>query len=434
MRVVVESDEGLKKKLLVDLPAERVDTAVEKKLTELAKQVKLDGFRPGKAPVKVVKQRFGESVRQDVFGELVQTTCFEAATEQKLIPVGKPDILLRDPVEEGGFSYTAIFEIMPEIILADLSGQKLTKTVAEVSEKDVDEMIEKLREQKTDWIEVERPAKNGDTVHLNFFGQVDEKPFEGGSADNFALILGSGSMIEGFEDGILSSIPGDKPLLNVVFPNDYRVEALAGKAATFETEILKVSEPKLPELDEAFIKEFGIDDGSLEALRAEISKNMRNELNQKLDRMLKDAAMDLLRDCNQMEIPSAMVLEESERMKHQMHEEIKQRGETSNFDLPSKIFEEQAKQRVQLGMLVSEIIENQKLDADDDEIKEMISKLAGSYQDPTEVIDYYMNNPDQKGSIKNLVLENKVTDWVVNQVSVKEEKSTFSEVMNPNQK
>jgi len=433
MQVSVESGEGLEKRLLVDLPAEQVSTAVDKKLTELAQHVRLDGFRPGKVPMRVVKQRFGDSVRQEVYGDLIQATYYEAATEQKLMPVGDPSIELRDPAEEGGFSYTATFEVMPKVELADLSDKEITKVVAEVTEADIDEMLDKLRQQRTEWAEVERAAQDGDTVHIDFKGMVDGEVFEGGSAENVPLVLGSGSMIEGFESGILGASAGEERTVHVTFPEDYRAEHLAGKPATFEIKVLRVAEAKLPEIDEAFIKEFGVEAGTIDALREEVGQNMRNELEQKLNGLLKDAAMDVLREANELDIPAAMVNQEAERIKQQTLQDMQQRGQSASFELPASVFEDQAKKRVHLGMLVAEIIDGQSFKADDDEVRETIAKLAGSYEDPQEVVDYYMNNPDQKATVENLVLENKVTDWVVGQVKVNEEKRTFSDVMNPEQ-
>jgi len=431
MQVSVESGEGLEKRLLVDLPAEQVTAAVDKKLAELAQHVRLDGFRPGKVPMRVIKQRFGDNVRQDVYGELIQATYYEAASEQKLAPVGDPNIEIRDAAEEGGFSYTATFEVMPKVELADLSGAEITKVVAEVTDADIDDMLDKLRQQRVEWSNVERAAQDGDTVHIDFKGMVDGEVFDGGSAENVPLVLGSGSMIEGFEAGILGASAGEERTVHVTFPEDYRADHLAGKPATFDIKVLSVAEPKLPEIDEDFVKEFGVDAGTVEALREEVGQNMRNELSQKLDGLLKDAAMDALRDANAIDVPAAMVNQEAERMKQQALQDMQQRGQSASFDLPATVFEEQAKKRVHLGMLVAEIIDSNGLKAEDDEVRETITKLAGSYEDPQEVVDYYMSNPEQKATVENLVLENKVTDWVVEQVKVNEEKRTFSDVMNP---
>ena len=431
MQVSVESGEGLERRLLVDLPAERVQGEVDKKLAELAKTIRLDGFRPGKVPPRVVRQRFGEQVRQEVYGDLIQATFYEAASESKLVPVGDPSIELRDAAEEGGLGYTATFQVMPEVELASLEGKEVSKPVAEVSDADVDEMIDKLRKQRTTWEDVDRAAQDGDTVYIDFKGFVDGEAFEGGSAENVPLVLGSGSMIEGFESGLLGAKAGEERTLELSFPEDYRADHLAGKAATFEVKVQRVAEPRLPEVDEAFVKEFGVDEGTEEALRAEVRKNMEAELEQRLGSMLKDNVMTLLRESNPLEVPDAMVQQEAERMKQQAVQEMQARGQQTAMDLPASIFEDQARVRVHLGLLVGQIIDDHKLEAGEDELRQTIEKLAQSYEDPQEVVDYYMNNPQQRSSIENLVLENKVVDWVLDQVKVNEDRRTFSEVMNP---
>ena len=433
MQVSVESGEGLEKRLLVDLPADRVNEAVDKKLTEVAKTVKMNGFRPGKAPLRVVKQQYGEAVRHDVYSALIQETYYEALSEKKVMPVGDPSIEFRDAVEEGGFSYTATFEVMPQIELADMKGKSITKVTAEVTDADVDDMINKLREQRTIFSDVERAAQDGDQVHIDFKGFIDGEAFDGGSAENVPLVLGSGSMIEGFEAALLGASAGDERSFDVNFPEDYRAENLAGKPATFEVKVSKVAEPKLPEIDEEFCKEFGVKEGTEDALRAEVSSNMKAELEQKLQGMLKDESMKILRESNELDIPKSMITQEAERMKQQAVQEMAQRGQQVSVDLPASIFEEQAKTRVHLGLLVAEIIDGQELKATEDEVRDTITKMSGSYEDPQEVIDFYMNNDQQRSMLENLVLENKVNDWVVSQLDVAEESRTFSEVMNPDQ-
>lgn len=431
MQVSVESGEGLERRLLVDLPAERVEGEVDKKLAELAKTVRLDGFRPGKVPARVVKQRFGDQVRQEVYGDLIQASFYEAANDSELMPVGDPSIDLRDAAEEGGLSYTATFQIMPQISLGDLSGREVVKPVAEVTEADVDEMIDKLRKQRTEWVDVDRAAQDGDTVHIDFKGLVDGEAFEGGSAENVPLVLGSGSMIDGFEAGLLGAKAGDERTVEVTFPEDYRAEHLAGKPATFEIKVLRVAEPKLPEIDEDFVREFGVDEGTEEALRAEVRSNMESELEQRLKGMLKDNVMAVLREVNPLDIPDAMVKQEAERMKQQAVQDMQARGQQSSLDLPASIFEDQARTRVHLGLLVGEIIDKNGLKAEESALRETIERLAQSYEDPQEVVDYYMNNPEQRSSIENLVLEDRVVEWLMDQGEVNEDKRTFSDVMNP---
>ena len=429
MQVSVESGEGLEKRLLVDLPAERVSQVVDRKLQDLAKHVRLDGFRPGKVPMRTIKQRFGEQVRQEAYGTLIQETLYEAANQEKLMPAGEPQVELREAAEEGGLGYTATFEVMPEVALGDLSGQSVTRTVAEVTDGDVDDMIEKLRKQRRTWNDVDRAAQDGDTVYMDFKGMIDGEVFEGGSAENVPLILGSGSMIDGFEAGLLGAKPGDERTLELKFPDDYRAEHLAGKDVIFEVKVQKVAEPQMPEVDEEFVKAFGVEEGTVEALRADVAKNMRHELKQKLNALTKDKVMDALIAANPMEVPKAMVNQEAGRMKQQMLQDMQQRGQHSSVDLPVSVFEDQARRRVHLGLLVAEIINRQALKADDEEIRATIAEFADSYENPQEVIDHYLQDQAARSSIENLVLENAVVDWVLTQVEVNDDNKTFSEVM-----
>ena len=429
MQVSVESGEGLEKRLLVDLPAERVSAEMDKKFKDLARHVRLDGFRPGKVPMRTIKQRFGEQVRQETYGTLIQETLYEAASQEKLMPAGEPKVELRDAAEEGGLGYTATFEVMPEVKVADLADQSVSRPQAEVAESDIDAMLDKLRKQRTTWNEVDRGANDEDTVHIDFKGMVDGEAFEGGSAENVPLVLGSGSMIEGFESGLLGAKAGDERTLEVKFPEDYRAEHLAGKDATFEVKVLKVTEPHLPELDEEFIKAFGVEAGTVEALREDVAKNMRHELKQKLGSITKERVMDVLIAANPMDIPKAMVTQEAERMKQQMVQDMQQRGQTSSVDLPVSVFEDQARRRVQLGLLVSEIMSAQEFKADEEQVRATIADFAESYENPQEVVDYYLNDKNARASIENLVLENQVVEWVLGQVQIAEENKAFSEIM-----
>jgi trigger factor len=429
MQVSVESGEGLEKRLLVDLPAERVSAEMDKKLKDLARHVRLDGFRPGKVPMRTIKQRFGEQVRQETYGTLIQETLYEAASQEKLMPAGEPQVELREAAEEGGLGYTATFEVMPEIKVADLAGQSLSRPLAEVTESDIDAMLDKLRKQRTTWNEVDRGAKDGDTVHMDFRGLVDGEAFDGGSAENVPLVLGSGSMIEGFESGLLGAKAGDERTLEVKFPEDYRAEHLAGKDATFEVKVLRVTEPQLPELDEEFIKGFGVEAGTVEALREDVAKNMRHELKQKLNSITKERVMDVLVAANPMDIPKAMITQEAERMKQQMVQDMQQRGQTSSVDLPVSVFEDQARRRVHLGLLVSEIMSAQEFKADEEQVRETIAEFAESYENPQEVVDYYLNDKNARASIENLVLENQVVEWILGQVQIADENKAFSEIM-----
>lgn len=429
MQVSVESGEGLERRLLVDLPAEQVNAEVDKKLKDLARHVRLDGFRPGKVPLRTVRQRFGEQVRQETVGTLIQETLYEAASQEKLMPAGEPRVELREAAEEGGLGYTAIFEVMPEVTVTDLSSYTVERPVAEVAETDVDNMIEKLRKQRTVWSDVDRQAQDGDTVHIDFRGSVDGEAFEGGSAEGVPLVLGSGSMIEGFESGLLGASAGDERTLEVTFPADYGAANLAGKAAQFEVKVHRVAEPELPDLDEDFVKAFGVEEGTVEALRENVRKNMAHELGQKIRAKVKDRVMEILIEANPLTVPKAMVDREAERVKQQTLQEMQSRGQSSQFDLPASVFEEQARRRVHLGMLVTEIMTAQGIEAGDDDLRQTIAEFAESYENPDEVVDYYLKTPEARASIENLVLENKVVDWVLGQVTVTDVPTTFDDVM-----
>jgi len=431
MQVSVESGQGLEKRLIVDLPAERVDAEVDKKLQSLARSVRMDGFRPGKVPMRVIRQRFGGQARQEVYGDLIQATFYEAVSQQQLHPAGEPNIELRDTGDQGGFGYIATFEVLPEIKLADVGTLKILRTLAEVQDTDVDAMVEKLRRQRTIWNEVEREAEEGDTVHVDFNGTVGGEPFEGGSAQDVPLVLGSGAMIDGFEDGLIGARAGETRNLELRFPDDYRAEHLAGKDVSFEVVVKKVSEPELPALDEEFVKQFGVEDGTLETLRGEIRANMERELHMRLDATNKERILDALLAANDITVPRVMLEEESKRLKQQAQNEMAQSGRSSNLDLPLSMFESQAERRVKLGMLLSELIREQNLQVDRNRVRQLIEEFAASYESPEEVISYYYNDKEQLAAVENRVLEDQVVDWILDKADVSEESRSFDEVMGP---
>jgi len=430
MQVSIESGEGLEKVMSVELPAEKVDVAMNKKLDDIARTVRLDGFRPGKVPKRVIKQKFGVQARQEVYGDLIQESYYEAVKAEDLKPAGEPKIDLNDESGEGGFGYTATFDVMPEIKLADLSSSTVTKTVAQVQGSDVEDMINNLRKQRTEWTDVDRAAAIDDTVTIDFKGTKDGEAFDGGSADNVPLVLGSGSMIEGFESGLVGASAGDTRTLDVKFPDDYRATTLAGQDVTFEVTVNKVSEATLPEITEDFIKQFGIDDGLEATWRTEIRSNMERELKKKVEASLKDAVMDAILEANDLTVPAALITDEAGRMKQQAIADMKQNGQAApTMDLPASIFEEQAKKRVALGLIVAVIIKEQNLQVDQEKVTEMIDEIAGTYDEPEQVINFYNTDKNQRGSLESLVLENQVVDWVVSQLKVEEETKTFSDVM-----
>ncbi len=433
MQVSVESGEGLVKRLLVNLPADKVNELVDAKLKEAARTVRMDGFRPGKVPLRMVKQRYGQQIRQDVYGELIQSSFYEAATQENLRPVGEPSIELREEEAEGGLAYTATFEVMPELEVADLSALEIKRPVTEVTDEDIDRMIEKLREQRTEWNDVDRAAQDGDRVTLDFTGIMDGEAFEGGSANDIPLVLGSGTMIPGFEEGLVGLKAGDEKTLELKFPEDYRVEHLAGKDVSFEVKVKAVAEPRLPEVDGAFIKALGVEEGTEEALRKEIRENMEREVRQKVKSRTKEAVMDALLAANEFDVPAAMVSQEAQALKQQTQQEMAQAGQQSTVDLPVSVFEPQAERRVKLGLLVGELIRSNEMEVDQTRVDEAIAEQAATFEDPDEVINWYKENPQARSSVENVVMEDQVVDLILEKARVEDEHLSFDELLNNNQ-
>jgi len=429
MQVTVESGEGLQKRLLVNVPAEQVNTAIDGKLKELSRNARIDGFRPGKVPMRVLKQRYGEQVKHDVYGEMIQSTFYQAASQESLQPVGPPSIELREEEGVEGLAYTATFDVMPDIKLGDLSGIKVKKPVAEVSDADVDAMIEKLRKQRTTWNEVDREAADGDTVTIDFKGMMDGEAFDGGTGEDLPLVLGSGSMIPGFEDGLLGAKAKDARTLEIKFPEDYRAQHLAGKEAAFEVDVKQVSEPELPAVDEAFVKSLGVEDGSAEGLRVEIRNNMTREVKQKIRVRIKEQVMDGILEASDIIVPKAMIEQESAALKQQAETEMAQSGQQSSIDLPLSIFESQAERRVKLGLLVGQAISEQNIEVDQERVDSTIADMAGTYEDPKEIIDWYKENQEQRQSMEKVVLEDQVVDWALEQMQVEDEPLSFDDLL-----
>ncbi|MEW8624517.1 MAG: trigger factor [Candidatus Thiodiazotropha sp.] len=425
MQVSVESGEGLERRLTVELPAEQIDAEVTKRLQQIGRTAKLDGFRPGKVPMKLLRRNYGGQVLQEVYGQMIETSYQEAIQQEKLQPAGMPKIEPGESNEEDGlFRYVATVEVMPEITLNPLSGE-VKRPVAEIADQDVDEMLMKLRKQRATWSSVERDAAEGDQVKISFKGTVDGEAFEGGSAENVDLVLGSGRMIEGFESALIGKPKGDKSSIDLKFPENYRVEELAGKPVTFEVEINDISEEVLPEVDDEFAKEFGAEEG-VDKLMSDVRENMSRELAQRIEARIKNQAMDLLTEQNPIDIPSAMVDQEIEALKNQTRQQLAQGA--GSFELPREMFEDQAKKRVTLGLLIGEIIKQNDIQVDNDRVKKRIEEFAASYEKPEEVVNYYYNDEKQLAAVQNVVMEDQVVDWVLEQVTVTEEQTTFAEL------
>lgn len=429
MQVSVETTSQIERRVTFQVPASEVDEAVEARLLDTAKNIRLNGFRKGRVPMSVVRQRYGRGVRDEVVGELMRERYVRAITEQNLNPAGFPSI--EPKVDEAGkdLEFVASLEVYPEIELAPIEGAEVERPVVEVSDADLDEMVETLRKQNAAWEEVERAAQDGDQVKIDFQGFLGDEPFEGGSAEGHDLVLGSGNFIPGFEEQLVGAKAGDEPTLDVTFPEDYQAEQLAGQKATFKVKVHTVKGQVLPEVDAEFTKRFGVEDGDIEKFRAEVKANMTREAKQAVDNRVKQQVLEALQKANDVTVPQALIQQETDALKRQAAQQF---GLGDDFDvsqLPNELFSEQAKSRVQVGLLLAEVIKSNELDATDDEIRARIEELAEQYQEPQQVVEHYMNDEQLKTQVKSAVLEEKAVDKLLAQAAVKDVEMSYQQAL-----
>jgi len=429
MQVSVEETGSLERRMNVAVPEERIDQEVKSRLQRLARTAKVKGFRPGKVPMKVIDQQYGKQVRDEVVGEVIQSTYFEAINQEKLQPAGMPSIEPKVLEKGKGLEYTATFEVMPKVELADTSGAKLEKVIAEVTGEDLDKMLENLRQQRATWKEVKRKAKKGDRLNIDFKGTIEGEEFSGNSGENVPVTIGSGRMIDGFEKGLTGAKTGEELTLDLQFPEDYTHKEVAGKPVQFQVKVNKVEAPELPEIDEEFAKSFGIGDGSLEALRNEVRQNMERELKQAVGAKNKQAAMDKLVELNNIEVPAALINQEAETLKRQMMQQMHTPQGKSGVDLDAALFKEQAERRVTLGLLLSELIKANEIKVSEEQLKAKVEEIASTYEKPEEVVNWYYGDKKRLSEIETLALEDAVVDWIFAQADVSEKQSGFDEVM-----
>ena len=421
MQVSVETTSGLGRRMTVQIPADQLDQQVESKLKQLARSVRLDGFRPGKVPMSVVKQRYETQVREETAGELIASSYQEALQQEDLKPAGHPNIERTGSEPGQELEYVATFEVYPEIELPDLGEVTLERVVAEVVDSDIDNMIEKLRKQRVTWTKAERAAAEGDRLEIDFEGTVDGQPFPGNSGKSVPLELGSGSMIPGFEEQLLGAKAGDNKTVEVTFPADYASSDVAGKAAKFEVTVNSVAEPVLPEVNDEFARAFGVGDGGMSKLRAEVRANMERELAATIKSKLKQQVFEVLLQKAKMEVPTSLIDSEVDALSKQ------EAGADAGVDRSQ--FEEEARRRVSLGLLIAEIMQRNQLQVDPERVRQTIEALAQSYEKPEEVVQWYYSNQEMLSGIQTLVMEDTVTDWISGQAKVREVSKTFDEVM-----
>jgi trigger factor len=429
MQVSVEVKEGLERVLTITVDAEVFEKEFDKRVRQLCKSQRVDGFRAGKVPASVIVKRFGPSIEHEVGGELMQQNYYEAIIAEKLNPAGGPTVAPQPRKKGEAFVYTATVEVYPEVAVAALEELNIEKESASVSDEDLNNMIETLRKQHVTYNEVERESANDDQVTIDFVGSVDGEEFEGGKAEAFQIVLGSERMIPGFEAGILGHAPGSEFTIDVKFPDDYQAGHLKGKEAQFAIKLTKVEEETLPELTEEFIKNFGVESGNVDDLRNDVKKNMERELAQVLKNSVKQVALDALVNGNDVLLPKALVEQEVEVLRKQaMERYAKELGDAP--ELPANLFTEQAEKRVKVGLLLGEVIKSNDLKVNEDKVTEMIESSASAYENPAEVVEYFKDNKEMMQNMENAALEEQAVDFILEKAMVSEIMKSFDEVMN----
>ena len=433
MRVSVETTSGLERKLTVGVPADDVDSAVDKKLADAARNVRLPGFRPGKVPMRVMKQRFGVGVRQEVLGDVVNRSFQEAVMGENLRPAGQPSIEIKTFESGQDVEYVAIFEIYPTVALNEVKDFEVTKLVCDVADSDVDEIIEIFQKQQGQLVAVERVAGEGDTVTIDFEGFKDGEAFEGGTGKDTALELGSGRMIPGFEEGLVGVSADEERTLELTFPEDYHSEELQGAAVEFKVSVKEVKALEPAELNAELFAAYGVEGDDVDGFRAEVRKNMERELKAAVDGHVKQQVMDAIIEAHPaLEIPSSLIAQETDALRGQMFQQFG--GAVSpEMDLksilPDEMFTERAETRVKLGLLVSELVQDLGVRAEPNKVRELIEDIASTYQDPTEVINWYYEDNDQLMGIESRVLEDTVVEKLLESANITEEATGYQDAL-----
>lgn len=431
MQVSVESLDGLERRMTVQVPSDVVTLAVEKKLNDLRKTIKIDGFRPGKVPLKVVQQKFGSHVRQEVIDDVIESSYAEALAQEKIRPAGVPSIESVESEDKENMSYTAVFEIYPEIKEIKLDSIKIEKPVVEITDDDLETVIQKLREQRKVWSEVGHAAGKSDQVLVDFEGKIDGEIFAGGTGKDMVVEIGAGSMLAEFEEGLEGMTSGEEKLVVVNFPDDYHGKDVAGKKAEFSLKATKVSEGRLPDIDEEFAKAYGIEDGDLDKFRVDVRANMEKEISQKVKTKLKNAVMTGLLEKNKVIAPSALVAEEVKSLKQQAIQRMGQDPKTfDNNSLPDDRFEEEAGNRVRLGLLVGELIKRENIELDNSLFESTLAEMTASYEQPDQVLEFYRQNQKARKSLEGMVLEDQVVSHILDKAKVTEKQFSFEEMTN----
>ena len=432
MQVQLETLSGLERRMSIALPLAAIDAQVADRLKRVARTAKIQGFRPGKAPAKIIEANYGAQVREEVLGEQVQQTFYKAAVEQKLRVAGYPRF---EPAEGDAetFKFSASFEVYPEIVIGELAGKEIEKPNTEVTDAEIDKTVDILRKQRTRFNRVEREAANGDRVIIDFKGTIDGVAFEGGSSENFPFMLGQGQMLPEFEAGIIGAKEGETKTVEVNFPADYHGQDVAGKTAVFEITVKNVAAAELPEVNEEFAKLLGIADGDVAKMRAEIRKNVEREVKRRLSAQVKENVMQALIDVTPIDLPKALVDLEVGRLMDQARQDLQQRGmKLQDMPLPADLFTKQAERRVALGLILAQVVEANQLEAKPEQVKALVEEFAESYEQPQDVIDWYYAEAGRLEGPTSMVLEDNVVEFVLGRANVVQKDVSFETLMGNN--
>ncbi len=404
---------SLERSLQLAVPLSKVDTEVKARLNKLLKTAKMQGFRPGKVPMKMLVQQYGWQVEQDALNELAQNRFGEAVREQSLRVAGMPRFDPKADSAEGTFEFTATFEVYPEITVGDISGAVIQRPVTEVTDADVERTIDILRRQRITYTVEERPAQKGDQVLFDFDGFLDGQPFAGGQAKGHRLVLGEGQFLPDFEAQLMGMTAGTTKSFELTFPADYHSSDMAGKTVRFDVALHLVQKPILPEVDAEFARSVGVKDGNLDTLRFELRENLEREMRQRIKSLVKDRVMEALLGATEVVLPRALVAQEINRLRDSALQEFASRsGQKSEMNLPDQLFEEQARRRVALGLILSDLVMKEKLTAQPEQIRAVIEDMSGAYENPEEIVRWYYQQPQRLREVESLVLEDNVVEWV----------------------
>ncbi len=428
MMVSVETLKGLERRIQVSVPATRVRAQVDARLLKVSRTARIKGFRPGKAPIHVVRKFYGPQVRDEVVSDLIRETFAEALRQEKLQPAGGPRIEPQKTEQPDDLRYTATFEVYPQFELKSAASIRLTRPTATVTDGDLDVMIESLRKQRPDWIEAARGCQDGDRITLDFEGRIGGEAFDGGKSENLLIVLGTGRLLPDFEQGVRGAAAGEKREFELRFPDQYQAKNLAGKTASFQATVHKVEEPRLPEVNAAFCEAFGVTEGGIDALRAEVRENMARELAQSVQTRLKSQVMEQLLTANPIAVPNALVESEIRDMQMEM---LRRMGARDPRQLPPReSFEPAARRRVALGLLLNEVIRQAGIQPDATQVQTRLDEIVAGFSDPDEARRQYLQNEAATRQLQMSVLEDQAVAWVISVAQVTDQPSTFKEIMN----